>query len=327
MSLYEKLGISKDASKDDIKKAFRKLAVTHHPDKGGNEEKFKEISHAYEVLTDDEKKRHYDLTGSEEPHQQFNPFQQGGFSFQGGFPFEFMFRGQQPRREEPVKKLEDTIHTIDISLKDVFFGKTKIMVVTTLTKCDCNSCCGKCNGNGRIRIVKQFGPMIQSMETQCDMCVGKGYIIKGCDKCSSTGQIKTKEQYSVVIPIGAIDGHEKRIVGKGQQPFKQTEIAGDLVFKIKVLNDAVFKRRGNELIYESKISFIDSICGCDIIIPHFEAELTINTSIFGIIKEGKEYVIKSKGINEANLILIFKVDEYTSLLSEEKRNLLREILG
>ena len=99
-----------------------------------------------------------------------------------------------------------------------------------------------------------------------------------------------------------------------------------LVFKMRVLNDEKIKRRGNELIFDTQISFLDSICGTDIIIPHFESDININTSIFGVVKEGKEYIIKNKGIGGSNLILIFKVEEYKGLLSEEKRNLLKEIL-
>ena len=133
MSLYEKLGIPKEASKDDIKKAFRKLSLEHHPDKGGDEEKFKEISNAYDVLSDDDKRKNYDLTGGE-TQQPFNPFQQG-FN-----PFGFMFN-QRNKRQEAMRKLDDSIYTIEIPLEEVFFGKTRKMLVTTNTRCSCSEVC------------------------------------------------------------------------------------------------------------------------------------------------------------------------------------------
>jgi DnaJ-class molecular chaperone len=319
MSLYDKLGVPKESSKEDIKKAFRKLSLEHHPDRGGDEEKFKEISNAYETLSDDDKRKNYDLTGNEVP-QSFNPFAQG-FN-----PFEFMFN-QRAKRQDPMRKLDDTIYNIDVLLEDVYFGKTRKMAVTTNTKCSCHIVCNKCHGNGKIIIVRQIGPMIQSMETNCDMCLTKGYIIKGCETCNNEGIVKNKEYYDVNIPIGCIDGYEKRIVGKGQQPFKPTEIPGDLVFKIKVLEHPSFKRRGNDLIYETIIIFINSICGSEVSIPHFEGNFKLNfIDVFGVIKEGNEYCIQGKGINEGNLILKFKVQEYSGKLDKEKRDKIRELL-
>ncbi len=319
MSLYEKLGVSKEASKDDIKKAFRKLSLEHHPDRGGDQEKFKEISNAYETLSDDDKRKNYDMVGDNTTN--FNPFPQG-------FPFDFMFNHQRHRRQEAMRKLDDTVYNIEVPLEEIYFGKTRKMLVTTNIKCNCCSQCSKCNGNGKVTIVRQFGPMIQSMEVVCDECKTKGYIVKGCDTCNKEGTIKNKEYYEVNIPIGCIDGYEKRIVGKGQQPFKQSEIPGDLVFRIKVLEHPDFKRRGNDLLYETKISFVDSICGCEIKIPHFDGEFKLNfVSDFGVIKEGKEYIIQNHGIKGGNLILTFKVEEYTKNLDKEKRDKIRELLS
>ena len=327
MSLYDKLNLDKNCSKDDIKKSFRKLAVSHHPDKGGDEEKFKEISHAYEVLSDDEKRKRYDLTGSdtEQPQQpNFN----SGFPFNfGGDPFEFMFnQHHRQRREDPIRKLDDTVHTINISLKEAYFGLTKNMAVTTTTKCDCSTACGKCKGEGKFKVVQQFGPIRQVFDAQCDMCSGRGFIVKAnCDKCSGKGSVNNKEVFPLDIPKNAITGLEKRISGKGQQPFKRNEIAGDLVFKINVMEDVNFKRRGVDFIYEKSISFIDSICGCEVIIPHFEGNVLINTITLGIIYEGVEYVVTSENIKN-KVILCFKIEKLIKVLKEEDRSKIREIL-
>ncbi len=321
MSLYEKLGVPKEASKDDIKKAFRKLSLEHHPDRGGDQEKFKEISNAYETLSDDDKRKTYDLTGDNKSQPNFNPFPHG-------FPFDFMFNGQRHKRQEAMRKLDDTVYNIEVPLDEVYFGKTRKMLVTTNTKCNCCSACSKCNGNGKVVIVRQFGPMIQSMEVACDECKTKGYVIKGCSSCNNEGTIKNKEYYDVNVPIGCIEGYEKRIVGKGQQAFKQSEIPGDLVFRIKVLEHPSFKRRGNDLVYEVNISFVDSICGCSIDIPHFEGNFKLNfVNDFGVIKEGKEYIIPGRGIKDCNLILKFKVEEYTKNLNKEQRDKIRELLS
>lgn len=333
MSLYDKLGVSKDASKQEITKAYRKLSLEHHPDRAtGNEEKFKDISHAYEILTDEERRKRYDLTGSDSEQPQ-NHFQQAGgfnFHFGGGNPFDFMFNqafgGGHQQREEPMRKLEDTIYTIDISLKEAYFGLTKNLAVTTQKKCECSNICEKCKGECRIKIMRQMGPMRQILETTCDMCQGKGYIIRGCGNCNGAGQTKTKETFNIVIPKGAISGLERRMTSKGQQPFKKTEIAGDLVFKINVQDNPLFKRRNNDLIYNTNISFIDSICGKDLSIEHFDGELKLNTSIFGIVKEGVEYIIKDRGMSGGNLIIIFNVEYPDTKLTEEQRGKIRDIL-
>jgi DnaJ-class molecular chaperone len=331
MSLYDKLGVNRESSKDEIKKAFRKLAIEHHPDKGGNEEKFKDISHAYEILSDDDKRKRYDLTGSDSDQPQANPFQAGGFSFQfGGNPFDFMFNNfnnmNRPTREEPIHKLEDTIHTVNISLKDAYFGISKNLSVTTIKKCVCSNVCSRCNGMCKIKIMRQIGPMRQIMESPCDVCFGKGINInKTCEECKGSGQIKEKETFNLIIPENAISGLERRITGKGKQPFKKTEIAGDLVFKINVLDDPIFKRRGNDFIFETTISFIDSICGCEIKIPHFESEFIINTKDIGIVYEGAEYISTCEKIRN-KVILKFNIEKLNKILSDENREKIKQAL-
>lgn len=331
MSLYDKLNVSRDASKQEITKAYRKLSLDHHPDRpNGNEEKFKDISHAYEILSDDEKRERYDLTGSDSEQPQANPFQAGGFSFNfgGGNPFDFMFNNMHSNRprEEPIRKLEDTIHTVNISLKDAYFGITKNLAVTTIKKCVCSNTCNRCNGSCKIKIMRQLGPMIQVFETPCDVCFGKGVnVVKTCEECKGSGQIKEKETFNLIIPENAVSGLERRISGKGQQPFKKTEIAGDLVFKINVLDDPNFKRRGNDFIYETNISFIDSICGCEIKIPHFEKEIIVNINNLGIVYENIEYIIKDETIKN-KIILTFKIEKLNKILSDEIRNKIKDLL-
>ena len=175
--------------------------------------------------------------------------------------------------------------------------------------------------------MRQMGPMRQIMEMNCDMCQGKGYTIAVCMECKGLGQTKTKETFNIVIPKGAISGLERRMTGKGQQPFKKTEIAGDLVFKINVQEHSHFKRRNNDLIYNANISFVDSVCGVEIKVEHFDGELKLNTSTFGIVKEGVEYIIKDRGMPGGNLIIIFKVEYPETKLTEEQRGKIREILA
>ena len=225
---YEILGINKDSSKEEIKKAYKKLAIKHHPDKGGDQEKFKEISEAYAVLSDKEKRETYDQFGHEGFDQRFSQediFR--GANFQdifseifggggGGSIFDMFFRGQQKRRGSDLR------YDLEVEFEEAVFGAEKEIPINKLDYCDtCDGSgskdgetetCNGCQGQGQIKhsIRTPFGVMTQL--TTCRNCQGSGKIIKNkCQECDGDGVKKIHKNLKIKIPEGADDGNSLRI--------------------------------------------------------------------------------------------------------------------
>jgi len=259
---YDVLGIQKNASADEIKKSYRKLAKEHHPDRGGDEQKFKEISEAYETLSDSGKKANYDKFGHSSPKQGFDPF--GGFRnpFGGG---------------------HNTAHGSNISLvikltqEDVFNGVNKSYKYTRKAKC--GTCdghggentvdCNVCGGSGRmVNIIKTPLGIIQQMAT-CNHCRGTGKTYtKECGTCKGGGVIDTDETVEVEIPSGVIDGMSFVMGGKGHGIKNGDE--GDLVIKILELPHKLFTRNGKDLKLTIKVPFPTMILGGKMEVPTIE---------------------------------------------------------
>jgi DnaJ-class molecular chaperone len=305
MKLYEVLGISKNCTQDEIKSAYRKLAIKHHPDKGGNAEIFKTISAAYEVLGDEQKRQEYDTFGdSGKPPEHHTDF----FSqfFGGGFPFQ--------QRQEHVKEYE-----IHVSLKETFLGCKK-SIHLKIDKLCCQITCPKCKGSGMVTQMIKHGMMTQIMNSTCDVCIGKGNIVNtgtNCLKCNGKGLYQ--ETACVNIQI------EKSI----QEGKLVTELFNEkIIFKIIVDEDENFKRIGNNLLFNHTLTFCESIIGKCIDIPFFSGNFIINTSQFGIIEPGKEYIIVGKGMtSEGNLLLKFNIIYPTITLEENEKNILKNIFN
>jgi len=212
--LYDLLEITPDASPQDIKKAYRKMAMKYHPDKNPNnpeaESKFKDIGQAYEILGDDEKRERYDKYG-------MDAFKEGGMSQDPGSIFEAMFGGGGGGfgffggggEKRGARKTEDIVHQLEVSLEDLYNGKTSKLAVTRDQVCTtCKGAgtksgvsggkCRRCEGRGVRIIIKQIGPMIQQMQTVCDACGGKGETIKDEDRCKSCkGKKVTREKKNI----------------------------------------------------------------------------------------------------------------------------------
>jgi DnaJ family protein A protein 2 len=279
MDLYERLGISKDADTSEIKKAFKKLAMTHHPDKGGDPEEFKKIQHAHEVLTDEQKRKIYDMTGSEtgEPPQGM-PFPGGaGMPFDMGDLFGGLFGGPMGRGMGPpgvrVKRHQGPPKTIEIplTLKDFYDGKT-IQVKFERNKF-CEACkgegatsfqsCGTCKGQGVVRQVMMMGPIHMVNEGPCRDCMGAGKKPSG--NCYVCGGKKTRSQ-------------EKTIEVKIQPGMRPTEILvfpkecsddhnyeqpGDVHFLLQEASgDDGWLRKGDDLETQISLSLSESLLGC-----------------------------------------------------------------
>jgi len=314
--LYEELGVSKNASIDDIKKAYRRAAMQHHPDKGGDEKKFKAISNAYEVLSDEAKRNQYDQLGDENFQNAMNGSGGGGgfpggmnphdifaqmfagmgggmhFDMGGGFPF-----GGGPSRQ---KKRQDHSHTIRISLQDAYQGIHKTIQINLQKICvSCKETCPACQGRGQITNMVRAGPFTQVIQQPCGACQSTGTITKGrssCSECKGTTTYIEEKRLEIDILPGVMNGKQIKIEGAGEQRQSNDETSGDLILQIQITENSQFIRNGNDLNYVSKITFKESIIGKVFTIDHFSGPIEVNTTDFGIIQVAKKYEISAKGM-------------------------------
>lgn len=297
---YSVLGVDKKASKDDIKKAFRKLAHKYHPDKGGTDEaKFKEITEAYSVLSDDRKRREYDTYGQAFAGGQpgaggagQNPF--GGFDFSqfqqgfgnGGVDFDFgdifgdIFAGGRGQQRTPRGR--DISIDLEISFKEAAFGTSRSVLIGKVSTCSlCHGTgakpgtelesCKTCNGSGKIHetrnsILGQF-----SSVRACTICEGTGKVPKEkCTECKGHGVHRKEEELKINIPAGVDNGEMIRMPQKGEAI--KAGIAGDLYVKIHVKPHPVFRREGANLIMDLPVKLTDALLGTTVSIESLEGK-------------------------------------------------------
>jgi DnaJ-class molecular chaperone len=300
---YEALGIAKGASDDEVKKAYRKLALKHHPDKpSGNAEEFKKIQGAYDILSDAQKRQNFDQFGNPDGPPQGNPFAGGGmpdiFSQMFGGGFGRPAQSQGPRRRNNAQ------HELNISLEEAFKGVHRHLRVGLHKPCmKCRQKCPACHGQGNIHI--QMGPMV--MQQSCPHCGGQGCSRTGCKDCEGKGNKVENLNLEVVIPAGIEDGGQVICKSLGEQPLNPNEEAGDLIFTIKVKSHPEFMRQGDDLIWSTKISFVDSVNGKKIIIPHFAGQIEVDTAEWGVLDPREDYIIPGKGFRNGRLRVTFNV--------------------
>ena len=301
---YEILGVSKNASKDEIKKAYRKLAHKYHPDKGGDEAKFKEINGAYQVLSNEQKRAQYDQFG-----QTFDGNNtQGGFDFSGfsdyfsqgrssgGVKFDFgdigvgdifseFFGGASNRRRSQAKG-QDIVVDISIDLKEVLRESNRELNIQKFIRCDrCQGSgaepgssfetCKECGGKGKIETIRRtiLGSFREAKI--CAKCKGQGKIPKTvCSRCHGEGRVKEVERLVIKIPAGIENGQVIKLEGKGEAG-KTNEIAGDLYATIYIKPHPVFERRGSDLFVEKEINFAQAALGDKIEFSTLEKEITL----------------------------------------------------
>lgn len=321
---YNVLGVDKKASKDDIKKAFRKLAHKYHPDKGGTDEaKFKEITEAYSVLSDDRKRREYDAYGQAfpggstggGPQQGSNPF--GGFDFsqfqQGfggqGVEFDFgdlfgdIFSGRGRQQQTPRGR--DISIDLEIPFKDAVFGTTRTVLIAKVSVCNlCHGTgakhgtelekCTTCNGSGRVHetrnsILGQF----TSVRT-CTVCDGTGKIPKEkCPECKGHGTLRKQEEIKIQIPAGIDNGEMIRLQGQGEAI--KAGVAGDLYVKVHVKPHATFRRDGANLVMSLPVKLTDALLGVTVPIETLEGK-TLEVKIPPMKRAEEMLRVAGKGI-------------------------------
>lgn len=295
MTHYDTLEIHKDASVEDIKKAYKNLARKYHPDKGGDAERFKKISQAYEILSDPEKRMQYDQFGDNPPPP--SPFMDN--------IFEQMF-------QQKINRRADHQHIIELSLDEVFTGTSKNMKITSTRPCfSCLTPCGACKGSGSIGHSMGMGFMFQS---PCPSCQGVGRFPKGCEACQFNRSVQTTTSIGINIHSGISDGFSQKIVGLGEQPRTPNEKAGDLIVIFRVKKHPVFERHGDNLRYTLTITFEESVNGYEFTVPHLSGPFSFNTKEFGpVIDPRKDYPIKGKGLTkDSNLYVNFDIKYPTS---------------
>lgn len=292
---YEILGVSKDASADEIKKAYRKLSKKYHPDLNkapDAEQKFKDVNEAYEVLSDDQKRARYDQYGSADENAGFGGGSGGGFNSSdfGGFGgssggFDDIFSqffgggngGGRTRSAQPNQPQtgEDLQYQMDLTFEEGVFGKKTTIKYNREATCDtCNGTgakpgtspktCSKCHGAGYIQVT-QNTPLGRMVSQQvCDVCHGTGKEIKEkCPTCQGSGRVNERHEVKVTVPAGVEDGQQMRLQGQGEAGSNQGGY-GDLFIIFRVAPSKVFKRDGAEIYLDQPITFVQAALGDEI---------------------------------------------------------------
>ena len=310
-SLYDTLGVSKSASADEIKKAYRKLARQHHPARNPGdesaEERFKEVQHAYDVLSDDDKRKQYDRFGSDNGRGPGRPnvdFNVGDFDLGDlGDLFGGIFRGgraqQQRVRRQPVRGA-DVEAQVHLSFEDSLRGaETKVPVELTVA---CHVCggtgaepgtapviCPECNGRGVV--VESQG--LFALSEPCPRCRGNGTVIEQpCRSCHGSGRERRMKTYTVKIKPGVKDGTRIRLKGKGEAG-ENGGPAGDLVVLVHVERSSVYERRGDDLVVQTPVSYATAVLGGSVEVPTPEG--VVSLKIPSGSEDGKLLRIKGRG--------------------------------
>lgn len=311
--LYTSLGLERrdNPSTNDIKKAYKKMAMEHHPDKNKNkegaEEKFKEISNAYEILSDENKKRIYDQVGDERFNEDNGAGMDGSdifeqiFRARGGNPFGGNPFGFHHEREQHTETKCQHIHKqISVTLAEAYEGVSKTIILQITKYCHgCTKKCHNCNGSGVVKQVRNMGVFQQIFTGNCDKCTGEGYISNcntSCGECSGRGKYTKDINAFLSLPRGIDNGYKTTFPEMGEQPKTPNQKAGDLIIEVKVLDNKNFRRNGNNLHYKCNISFVESIIGKELMIPYFEECVKIDTKDFGVVYPGKSYKVEDKGM-------------------------------
>lgn len=340
---YQILGINKNASKEEIKKAFRQLAHKYHPDKaGGDENKFKAVNEAYQILSDEKKRAEYDMYGNVFNGQRSAGSQSGGFDFSDSSSFDFgdIFSefftggGRQTRRGRDISV------DIQVSFEESIFGTERKLLINKVGTCqDCGGSgaqvnspmkeCQTCAGRGRIRETRRSFIGTFSTEKECPVCLGSGKIPeKPCTKCGGQGVLKQNEEIKINIPPGIQNGEMIRLSGQGESiPHGG---AGDLYVKIHVDKHSIFKRSGNDLLIDLNVKLTDALLGAEYKIKTLEGN-NLTLKIPAGINFGEILRIKNRGVpttaGRRGDLLVKIIINIPKKLSRRAKKLIEDLRG
>ncbi|MBQ0138146.1 MAG: molecular chaperone DnaJ [Kurthia sp.] len=339
---YEILGLTKSATAEEIKKAYRKLSKKYHPDINkdeGADAKFKELAEAYEVLSDPQKKARYDQYGHQDPNAGFGGGAGGGF---GGFEdiFSSFFGGGGGRRRDPnaPRKGDDLQYSMTINFDEAVFGAEKEIEIPREETCDTCSgtgakpgtsktTCMHCHGTGQVEeaVNTPFGQMVN--RRTCNVCHGTGSIIKDkCSTCHGEGKVTKRKKIKVTIPAGIDDGQQLRVSGQGEAGVNGGP-TGDLYIVFRVRPSDKFERDGDDVYYELNITFAQAALGDEIEIPTVNGKVSMK--IPAGTQSGARHRLKGKGIKNVqgygvgDQYVIIKVVT-PKKMTDKQKELLRE---
>ena len=342
---YEVLGVSRGASEDEIKKAYKKMARKYHPDLNPGdktaEEKFKEVNEAYEVLSDADKKARYDQYG----HAGVDPnFGAGGFGggFDGSFDFGDLgdifgsffgggFGGGRRTNPNAPQRGESIRMSIAISFEEAAFGCEKAVTVErypTSDTCHVNGCapgtspevCPDCHGTGTVQVRRQTPMGVFATSSPCPKCGGKGRIIhQPCKDCRGSGMVRKKKTIQASIPAGIDNGQTISIRGQGNAG-KNGGPAGDLLITITVRPHELFRREGTSVLCEAPITFTQAVLGAELEIPTIDGK--VKYTLPEGTQSGTTFRLKGKGIPSINGR--GRGDQYVTVYIETPKNLNKE---
>ena len=334
---YEVLGVEKGMPAKDIKKAYRRVAMKYHPDRNPDddaaEEKFKEASEAYEILSDDQKRAAYDQHG----HAGVDPNMGGGSNGFGdifGDVFGDIFGGGGGGRSRGPRRGSDLRYTLDLSLEDAVRGTNVKIKVPTLATCSpCNGSgakkgsspvsCTTCGGVGQVRMQQGFF----SVQQACPACHGKGSTIKDpCTACYGKGRIEEQKTLSVKVPAGVDTGDRIRLAGEGEAG-PSGGAKGDLFVQMSVQDHKIFERDGKHLYCEVPISFVDAALGGELEVPTLDGRVNLKVPVE--TQTGKLFRLRGKGVKpirggSTGDLLCRVVLETPVNLSKRQKELLQE---
>lgn len=313
---YEVLGIDKKATQDDIKKAFRKLAQKHHPDKGGDEAKFKEITEAYSILSDDKKRREYDSYGQtfngggpEAGGFGFDPSQFSGFGNGMEFDINDLFGdlfGGGMGRSTRAKRGRDISVDIEVTFKESILGGKRSVLISKVDRCEICSgsgakpgtemeTCGTCNGSGRIHETRDSFMGQVSLQRACPTCEGSGKVPKErCTNCSGHGVLKREVEINIDIPRGIDGGEMIRMPGLGEAI--KGGVSGDLYVKVHVKKHPVFRKEGANLVMDLPVKLTDALLGTTVSVTTID-EKTLEVKVPPMDKTEEVLRIRNKGVH------------------------------